>query len=62
MLKVFYTVSYETGNEYEPYDLIVLEALFDDDTTTTEIRTELQDIINDNFYSARLINWEVEKI
>ena len=58
MIKVIYEAIYET-NENEPWDMIILEGLFDDNLTTTELIMELEDIIHYNWKRGRLGNWRI---
>ena len=59
MMKILYTVGYYYDSSCEEPDFINLVALFDEKATTTEVITELNYIIESNFYKGWLVDWKV---
>ena len=58
-MKILYTVGYYYYSGCEEPDFINLVALFDEKATTTEVITELNYIIESNFYKGWLVDWKV---
>jgi len=59
MMRILYTVGYYYTPDDEEPDFVNLVALFDEKITTTEMITELNYIIESNFYKGWLVDWKV---